>query len=762
MKKNYNRIKHFSDLLCQGQNEAPLETKRTNHFRFGVVFTVLAFLFNMNMNAQCLTGSNINTVTPLITWQTIGVSAGIPAYHHFPAQAGVTYTFSYCQGGGSYSGDPYLTITDNVPVAQAANDDFCSLGSQIIWTCSNTGMYRIYMSGCCPCSNAPSATLAYRGSSNPTPPPSCTGTPSLNLIMPPSYTTCPSIVNPPFNFANNYSVTGLEVQWQSTTVSPVGPWSAASPSLTYDYLVTGNNALAINQVSVTTWYQAIVTCTNSGQSITINGGSVYIGPTVVDNVPYLESFEGIAFDGRMPNCSWAVSNASTCLSYTSSQNLNRLPRTGNKYASFRNTPAGTNYYYSNGINLVPGITYSASMWYQSDLTGATNWSNLEILLGTTQSPTGLQSIAAVNGAVVAPFYKSLSNVFTVNTAGVYYVAIRATGAGGNAQFLTWDDLEITIPCQGAGNSPTVTLNASSTNVCSGAAVNLNAAGANTYVWNTGSTASAITQSPTSSGVYFVTGTNTLTGCAVTISTNINVKPAPNVGAISYPIVSCSGQPVSLNATGAGSYLWSHGASGALVTVNPTTTTSYTVIGTNALGCSGSAVVTVPVNNLPSVTALASVPQACAGDAVVLTGSGANSYMWTSSSSPVVLQGSSVNAIVTTVGLTTFTVVGTDNNNCSNSANVSLNINACTGLNSILASANGVNIYPNPTKGEFTVEFTNQTPNTVSVLDVTGRVVAQFNNVTDNVQVNIKALAAGVYYVKVVSSNGVDVMKVIKD
>ena len=762
MKKNYKGYSNEPGAVFSGQRNARAGKSLLTRTQLGVFLSLLAIVFSVKTNAQCLTGANITTITPLITWQTIPVTAGSPAYHHFPAQAGVTYTFTYCQGGGSYTGDTYLTISDNTPVALVANDDWCSLGSELTWACTTTGWYRIYLSGCCPCSNAPTATLAYRGSSNPVPPPSCTGTPSLNPILPLSYTTCPSINNPPFNFANNYSVTGLSVQWQSTTVSPVGPWSAASPSLTFDYFITGNNALAINTVSVTTWYQAIVTCTNSGQSITIPGGSVYVGPAVVDNVPYNEGFEGISFNNRMPNCSWAVSNASTCLSYTSSQSLNRLPRTGNKFGAFYMAPAGTNYYYSNGINLVPGITYSASVWYQTDLTGATNWSNLEILIGSAQAPTGLQSVAAVNGAVISPFYKNLSNVFTVSTAGVYYVALRATGSSGTAQYLSWDDLSITIPCQAGANSPSMTVSASATNVCAGVPINLTASGASSYLWSNGATTSAITQTPTSASVYFVTGTNSLTGCSITNSISVNVKPAPNVGALAYPVVSCAGRPVSLNATGAGSYLWSSGGSGPLITVSPTVTTSYTVVGTNALGCSGSAIVNVPVNNLPSVTALVSVPQACTGDNITLTASGANTYAWTSSSSPLVLSGSSVNTSVNAVGLTTFTVVGTDNNNCSNSSTASLNVNACVGLSPILSSANGVNIYPNPNKGEFTVEFNNQIENSVVVMDVTGRVVSQFNNITDNVEVNINHLAAGIYYVKVVSANGVDVMKVVKE
>ena len=584
----------------------------------------------------------------------------------------------------------------------------------------------------------------------------CSGTPPANGLTPPNYTTCPTYTNPVFSFSSTttYSFGGLQYSWQSSTVSPVGPFTTI-PGATLSTMPTPT-------LGVTTWFQAVVTCTNSAQSATTAAINVFVPSTTTSSVQYDEGFEGIPFNFRLPNCSWSISSSSTCLSYTSSQSLNRLPRTGNKFASFSNVVPGTNYYYTNGIYMVPGITYSASMWYQSDLTGATNWSNLEILYGTSQTPTGLTSIALVNGAVISPFYKSLSNTFTVPSPGLYYVAIRATGASGAAQFLSWDDLQISIPCGLTSNQPALTLNASSNNVCAGSPVNLTASGANAYTWNTGATTSAITQSPTTASVYYVTGTNSLTGCAITLSTNVNVKPAPNVGAICYPAASCAGKPVSLSATGAGSYLWSNGNSGALVTVNPTTTTSYTVVGTNAAGCSGSAVVQVPVNSLPTVNALVSAPQACAGDNIVLTATGANSYSWTSSSSPVVLQGASVNTSINSLGNTTFTVTGTDNNNCSNTANVSLTINACTGISAVSGLTNGVTIYPNPTKGQFTVEFNMPSDHSVYIMDVTGRVVSASVNSTDNVQVDINQLSAGVYYVKVVSSVGVDVLKVIKE
>ncbi|MBK8143752.1 MAG: IPT/TIG domain-containing protein [Bacteroidetes bacterium] len=131
---------------------------------FLVLFLSLSKL--SSIQAQCLTGAQIGTLNPITPiYQTQVITAGVPAYYNFVATAGGVYVFTYCSNGGSYTGDTYLTITNGVPAAQASNDDFCGLGSQITWTCPTTGTYRLYVSGCCPCANAPSAVLAYGCSS---------------------------------------------------------------------------------------------------------------------------------------------------------------------------------------------------------------------------------------------------------------------------------------------------------------------------------------------------------------------------------------------------------------------------------------------------------------------------------------------------------------------------------------------------------------------------------------------------------------------
>ena len=85
-----------------------------------------------------------------------------------------------------------------------------------------------------------------------------------------------------------------------------------------------------------------------------------------------------------------------------------------------------------------------------------------------------------------------------------------------------------------------------------------------------------------------------------------------------------GQPAILIASGANSYLWSTGDTVDSITVNPPTSTTYTVTGTNSYGCTATASVTVTVNFLPptvitgtvdSITATAAI---CGGN-VVSTG-----------------------------------------------------------------------------------------------------------------------------------------------
>ncbi len=126
----------------------------------------------------------------------------------------------------------------------------------------------------------------------------------------------------------------------------------------------------------------------------------------------------------------------------------------------------------------------------------------------------------------------------------------------------------------------------------------------------------------------------ITGCGGPLTSNVVsviVNPTPTVTVNSTSI--CAGSTANLIANGATSYVWSAGANSTGVntaSMNPMTTTSYTVTGTTA-GCTGSAVATVTVNPMPVPTATNNGP-ICTGGALNLSSTGGGTYSWTGPSS----------------------------------------------------------------------------------------------------------------------------------
>jgi hypothetical protein len=153
---------------------------------------------------------------------------------------------------------------------------------------------------------------------------------------------------------------------------------------------------------------------------------------------------------------------------------------------------------------------------------------------------------------------------------------------------------------------------------------------------------------------------------------VNALPTVSAGA-NQSI--CSGAQVTLNGSGASSYIWNNGVTNGVI-FTPATTQTYTVTGTNANGCSNTAQVTVTVNALPAVSAGAN-QSICSGSQVTLMGSGANTYAWNN--------GVTNGVAFTPANTQTYTVTGTNANGCSNTAQVTVTVNA---LPSASISASG--------------------------------------------------------------------------
>ena len=235
--------------------------------------------------------------------------------------------------------------------------------------------------------------------------------------------------------------------------------------------------------------------------------------------------------------------------------------------------------------------------------------------------------------------------------------------------------------------PIITTNAlPNDSVCTGDPVTLTASGALSYTWNGNATlTSDSTLIPAIAGVYQVVGTDT-NGCVNTASQTIYLNPLPNVTAsVNSPI--CIGQAALFQGGGAGAnaiYNWTGGViDNQFYTPSAVGNATYTVVGTDANGCSETSSVNLLVNALPIITASASATPICFGSSTILTGSGAGvsgTYTWTDGTNTPT---DNVAYTPTTSGNTNYIVTGTDANTCSATSSVSVFVYAQTAFNNSL-------------------------------------------------------------------------------
>ena len=565
----------------------------------------------------------------------------------------------------------------------------------------------------------------------------------------------------------SFTATGATTYtWNGTTTGSV---YAVTPSSTTVYTVVATGTTVCNAV------KTVTLAVNPSPTITVNSGTLCAGKVFTMSpggaITYTYS-NGSNTISPATNTAINVSGTSafgcaSTVSAVSNITIVALPVVSVNSGTICNgsifvmTPSGAASY--SFVNTANPASPSVTTTYSVIGTSSVGCVSLPALSTITVYALPVVSVAATPSTMIICNNSVLS--LTGSGALTYNWNNNATGttftstpSSSSSYFVIGTDVN---GCTGSAVIP-FTVNPSpalaltgNTFVCLGNSSTLTATGTGvTYSWTATGTASSIVVSPSVTTIYGVTGTNTI-GCTSTMTLAVNVNSILVTASSNTAI--CLNGSANISATGANSYVWSpSGPPFSAITVNPLVTTTYTFVAIDSKACSHTGMITVTVNPLPVVTAIASSVAICSGETATITAGGASTYVW---NDPANSTGGSLT--VTPTNNTSYVVTGTDTKGCVSTGSVTLTVSKCTGISKVENEIVGLNVYPNPTNGEFTVELNNGLVKTIVVSDLSGRVILNTQTQNDKTVVNLNNFANGVYYVKIQSSTSVEILKVVK-
>jgi len=326
-------------------------------------------------------------------------------------------------------------------------------------------------------------------------------------------------------------------------------------------------------------------------------------------------------------------------------------------------------------------------------------------------------------------------------------------AGNGQVMISWND-----------PTPVASLSSPVTPICAGDTVNYTATSTNSptsYTWTTTSGLTIVSGQGTSSINLVSTGTSdtlfvyatAACGDGPTASFVVNTNALPVVTITATATEVCTANPTTLSGNGANAgYSWDNGVVNG-VSFTPGTTLTYTVTGIDSNGCSNTASQEVIVNPLPVVALTATqMGTVCGGQDITLTGTPAGGSYSEISGPASALSGNIFNA--PSQGTWVLDYDYTDANGCSGSDQLTFVVDCMLGLEMIGAEGS-MNVYPNPTNGNFTVTSKANINGTIQLYNDLGQLVyEQAVNGVNKKQLEIKNLTPGTYQLKITSDNQV--------
>lgn len=266
----------------------------------------------------------------------------------------------------------------------------------------------------------------------------------------------------------------------------------------------------------------------------------------------------------------------------------------------------------------------------------------------------------------------------------------------------------------------------------------------------------------SAGTYTITVTDA-NGCTSTASQVITLPAQLAATAATISDVSCYGEnngKATCTPTGGSApytYSWFPGG-GVSSTESNLSAGIYTITVTDKNGCDAEAsvIITQTAGMTIVMDSTFATPGACNGKAWVKSitgGAGPYTYSW-----------SPGGAITDTIknkceGIYCCTI--TQSNGCSQ--NVCVNISStATGVDNVTGGSSTIDIYPNPTTGQFTITGI-ESGMVIEIYDYIGRKISNAEATDATIQLNIAKEANGVYFVRILGKDGslVSTNKIVK-
>ncbi len=604
-----------------------------------------------------------------------------------------------------------------------------------------------------------------------------TGSPTNSLLIDDVvWEAIPSCVEPTALVYANITSSGVDVSWTAP---------ATAPANGYEYVVSTSNILptiagtAVTNTFVTvsgltpaTTYYIFVRaiCSTSDASSWVGPVSFLSACVPVTTLPWTEGFEGLTTVGNsnFPPC-WSKENGDW-----SSQN------TVSDYSTSNN---GTNYIriswlatneimWTPGFQLTAGTSYDFSSFIQGD--NGDSWV-VDYLVNSNQVSTGATQLGASyaipgsGSSYAAQPYSKITRSFTPTTSGVYYFAIRVNESTGGPWYASFDDFELKVTPNVIPSCATGLISAPNT-TCGNFA--------NQLSWSATQDATGyyVTVGTTSGGTDIANAVSVSTtsySFSGTINTQYFWKVVPFSGA--GPATGCTEQSFTTVATGCycASVPTSNDGTGItnatvgttpfviadVMYVNNTTTAVAVEPGTNtnvqltfATGYTYDINIWIDFNNDFDFND--------AGE-LVKTGIACTDV------NPNTVDASFLMPVTAPTGAHRMRIGTADNGQttpapCYNgSYGVTLDFTVDTTLGSNSFDTSNFVAYPNPVKDVLNLSYKAAISN-VKVINLLGQEVVNAKANTNDVQVDMSALNAGIYIVNVTVDDTVHTIKVIKE